>query len=193
MPDVVINKKPDYQLLWDTMTVMPSKKGEVDAVVRRILANQKRYEALNTIIRVPYPHSIIPWQFIAVVHKMEANLGFGYHLHNGDPLTARTRQVPKGRPVKGNPPFTWEQSAFDALCNVAGLHKVTDWSIPSMLFRLEGYNGYGYQKYHPDVLTPYLWSYSNHYSRGKYTADGHFDINAVSTQLGAAVLLNNIL
>src|SRR5438128_12574624 len=99
METITTQVRPDYQLLWDTMQVKPEKKGEVDAVVKRILINKKRYENLNNIIRVPYPHSQIPWQFIAVVHKMEANLGFSYHLHNGDPLTARTKQVPKGRPV----------------------------------------------------------------------------------------------
>ena len=41
-----------------------------------------------------------------------------------------------------------------------------------MLFRLEAYNGSGYRDKHPDVKTPYLWSFSNHYTRGKYVADG---------------------
>jgi lysozyme family protein len=39
------------------------------------------------------------------------------------------------------------------------------------------------------VLTPYLWSFSNHYDRGKYVADGKFSATARSQQCGAAVML----
>ena len=61
-----------------------------------------------------------------------------------------------------------------------------------MLFRLEAYNGSGYRDKHPDVKTPYLWSFSNHYTRGKYVADGTFSGTAVSRQCGAAVLLKRL-
>ena len=40
---------------------------------------------------------------------------FDAHFHNGDPLTDRTKRVPAGRPKEGDPPFTWEQSAEDAI------------------------------------------------------------------------------
>lgn len=39
------------------------------------------------------------------------------------------------------------------------------------------------------MRSPYLWSYSNHYSKGKYVRDRVFDPEAVSDQCGAAVLL----
>ncbi|MEB3117756.1 MAG: hypothetical protein VKL01_05270, partial [Limnothrix sp.] len=50
------------------------------------------------------------------------------------------------------------------------------------------FNGFGYRLYRPTVLTPYLWSGSNHYQAGKYVADGKFDPQAVSEQVGVAVL-----
>ena len=65
------------------------------------------------------------------------------HLHNGDPLQARTVHVPSGRPVVGSPPFTWRQSALDAL-TLKGFHEVGDWSVPHMLYLLEKYNGTAY-------------------------------------------------
>jgi lysozyme family protein len=37
--------------------------------------------------------------------------------------------VPAGRPAAGSPPFTWEQSAADAL-ELAGIASVKDWSVP---------------------------------------------------------------
>jgi lysozyme family protein len=46
--------------------------------------------------------------------------------------------------------------------------------------------------WHPEVKSPYLWSFSNHYTKGKYVADGHFDSNAVSQQCGGMVLLKRM-
>ena len=122
---------------------------------------------------------------------MEASLNFNRHLHNGDPLTARTTHVPKGRPVAGDPPFTWEVSASDAL-QLEGLDKVKNWTMPGILFQIEKYNGFGYRTRHPEVLTPYLWSFSNQYRKGKFTADGKFDPEATSQQCGAAVILRRM-
>jgi hypothetical protein len=119
---------------------------------------------------------------------MESSLNFNTHLHNGDPLTQRTTHVPVGRPAEGNPPFTWEESAVDSL-KYQGLDKWADWTMPGVLYKLEEYNGWGYRLHHSDVLSPYLWSFSNNYTKGKYTADGSFSPDAVSQQCGAAVLL----
>ena len=69
---------------------------------------------------------------------------------------------------------------------------MTDWSLPATLFRLEAYNGFGYRTGHPEVLSPYLWSFSSHYTRGKFVADGSFSVTAVSKQCGAAVLLRRM-
>lgn len=56
-----------------------------------------------------------------------------------------------------------------------------------MLYRLEGFNGFGYRS--RGVATPYLWSFSNHYDRGKFVADGHWSADARSHQCGSALLL----
>ncbi|WP_024278645.1 hypothetical protein [Xanthobacter sp. 126] len=174
----------DYARLLATMTIRPEKLAAADAVARKIVANRPRYEAVSKATGVP-------WAIIGVIHAMECGLSFKQHLHNGDPLTARTRQVPAGRPKAGSPPFTWDESAIDAL-RYDGLDKVTDWSEERECFVLEDYNGWGYRKYHPEVLSPYLWSYSNHYLHGKYVADGEWDPSAVSGQCGAIVLLKRV-
>src|SRR5262249_24093908 len=64
--------------------------------------------------------------------------------------------------------------------------------LAGTLYKLEEYNGFGYRLYHPDVLTPYLWSFSNQYSGGKYVADGTWSPTAKSKQCGAAVLLRRM-
>jgi lysozyme family protein len=131
----------------------------------------------------------IPWYFIGLLHGMECGFNFGTHLHNGDPLLACTVNDPKGRPPT-NPPFTWSDSALDAL-TLEHFTNQTDWSLPMVLFRLERYNGFGYRR--QGLRTPYLWSFSNLYSRGKYVADGRFDPHAVSKQCGAAVALRRLV
>lgn len=126
----------------------------------------------------------IPWWFIAATHMLEATFNFGTHLHNGDSLARRTVRVPPGRPEVWNPPNDWESSARDALSNLKGLK---DWSLPRALFRWEAYNGFGYRP--RGIATPYLWSMSSLYRRGKFVDDGVFNSNALSDQCGAASVL----
>jgi lysozyme family protein len=176
--------RDQYGQLFDSCNIAADKMPAVEQLVNQIAANRARYEAVGAKLRVP-------WYFIGSVHSMESSLNFKKHLHNGDPLTARTVQVPAGRPPVWNPPNDWESSAEDAL-TLRNLHKVTDWSLAGTLYQLEGYNGWGYRKFHHDVFTPYLWSYSNHYTSGKYVADGTFDPDAVSKQCGSAVILRRM-
>lgn len=132
----------------------------------------------------------VPWYFIACVHYLECSFSFKKHLHNGDPLTAYTVHVPAHRPKVGHaPPFTFEESAVDAI-KLMKYDQVTNWSLPYILQKLEGYNGFGYNK--KGVHTPYLWSFSNHYTKGKYVKDGVFNADAVSAQMGAAVILKRL-
>jgi lysozyme family protein len=133
----------------------------------------------------------IPWYVVAVIHHMEGSSNFKTHLHNGDPLTGYTVNVPAGRPKVGHPPpFTWEESAVDSLKTKEHFDKITHWSLPVMLQRMESYNGAGYKN--KKMTSPYLWAYSNHYTKGKYVKDGKFDAEAISKQLGAGVILKRM-
>src|SRR5690606_1095776 len=141
--------------------------GNVAYYVRRLKQGQPNYQLAES-------QTSVPWVFVGLIHGMECGFNFAGHLHNGDRLTARTANVPKGCPKKGEPPFTWIQSAEDALC-MKKLDKVTDWSVPHMLYLLEAYNGFGYRR--RGLPSPYLWSFSNIYDKGKFVADGKFDPN----------------
>jgi lysozyme family protein len=176
--------RSEYQRLFDSCQVNTAKAAEVDKLATKLLANQARYERAGDDLD-------IPWQLIAVIHNMECSQNFTQHLHNGDPLTARTVRVPAGRPKEGTPPFTWEASAADAL-TIRQLPEWDDWSVPGILYCLEGYNGWGYRRFHPDVKSPYLWSGSNHYVSGKYVKDGIWSSTAVSAQCGTATLLRRL-
>jgi len=172
---------------------------ELDAAVRKIQSGKARYESVAAELG-----NGIPWWFIGITHFMEIGhkypLQFNYHLHCGDPLTGRTVHVPKGRPLfnpshlqeqpsKENP-YSWEESAVDALTYM-GYDKQTVWGISQCLFLFEKFNGMGYNK--RGLLSPYVWSYTNHYTKGKYAADGKYDPNLVSKQPGTAAILKRLL
>jgi lysozyme family protein len=176
--------REEYQTLFDTLVIRAERQKDVESLVGKIDANRSRYEAVGGPLA-------IPWFFIGVIHCLEASLNFKKHLHNGDPLTDRTKNVPAGRPKTGEPPFEWEVSAKDAL-RLKNLHKLDDWSLPALLYQLERYNGFGYRTRPTGIFSPYLWSFSQHYEKGKYVKDGVFDPEAVSKQCGAAVLLRRM-
>lgn len=186
MPTISLTEslRKEYGRLFGECEIRLEKLSAVEAINKKIMANKSRYENVASPLG-------IPWFFIAAVHNMESSLSYDCHLHNGDPLTGRTTNFPTGRPASGNPPFTWEESARDSL-TFQKLNQWTDWSLPGLLYKLEGYNGWGYRLNHPEVLSPYLWSGSNHYAKGKYISDGRWSDSAVSAQIGAAVILRRL-
>lgn len=185
IPTVSAGWSESYIQLWSTIQIRPEWKKTSDAIAAKIVSNQGRYAAAVS-------GTAIPWWFIAVVHAMECSLRFDQHLHNGDPLTARTVRVPSGRPAAGPPPFTWEESAQDSIV-YESLDKVADWGLASVLFNWHRYNGINNEYKKRGIPTPYLWSGSQHYTKGKYVADHEFDPNAVSGQAGAAVILKALV
>jgi len=132
-----------------------------------------------------------PWYFVGIIHAMEASFNFRAHLHNGDPLSRRTVQVPRGLPKEWIPPDDWVSSASDAIRHDKFADE-PDWSLPRMLYRWEAYNGFRSRVLH-NIKTPYLWSFSNHYDKGKFVADNVWDANATSKQCGAAVMLKALV
>ena len=175
----------EYQTLFDEMVIDTSKKNEINEAVALIKQGRSRYQNLAYSVNPK-----IPYYAIGIAHYMEADCDFTKHIHCGDPLTARTVNEPSGRPINGNPPFTWEESATDWL-NLKQWNKWQDWQITDILARLEMNNGLGYR--HLGVPTPYLWSYAkNIYISGKFVSDGKFDADAVSKQVGAAILLKEL-
>jgi lysozyme family protein len=174
--------RSEYAKLYTTCSIRDDRKKATRTMATAIVAQRPRYESVVV--------SSVPWYVIGIIHSLECSLDFQGHLHNGDPLSARTVHVPSGRPpTPAAPPFTWEQSAADALaCH--GLSKWTDWTITGTLYKLESFNGFGYRSgTGRPIPSPYLWSFSNHYSRGKFGSDGHFDPALVSAQVGGAILL----
>ncbi len=172
--------KAEYGRLFRSATIRPQHQNTTDWHREMMEKSKARYQSVSG-------DTGVPWYFIAVCHALESSFNFRAHLHNGDfPLSARTRQVPAGRPSKWLPPSDWESSARDAL-RLLGFSGQKDWTLERTLYRLEAYNGFGYRPY--GVASPYLWSFSNHYTSGKYVADRKWSATAKSQQCGAAVML----
>jgi lysozyme family protein len=175
--------RQEYQQRFDAAKVFPARQEVVAQSVRKILGNRARYERITKSMTMP-------WYFLAIIHGMEADFRFDSHLHNGDPLTGRTVRVPAGRPAGGKPPFSWEESAMDAL-TVNRYDKWNDWSIAGMLVAWERYNGLGYRPH--GIHSPYVWACTDLYAKGRYVADGRFDANAESRQCGAVAMLKGLI
>jgi lysozyme family protein len=173
--------KEDYEEMFKKCKVKDPET--VDKIIDQIIAQQDKYKAVG----------IAPWYWIGCIHRMESNQSFTKHLHNGDSLRHRTKNVPSGRP-KAAPDtihgYSWDFSAKDAL-RLKGLDKWGDWSIPGMLYQAERYNGWGYRMYKSNH-SPYLWSGSQYWERGKYVKDGKYDPSATSSQIGVGVILKRM-
>lgn len=165
---------------WQSASIPQHKRHAVAVVAKRIIQHRERYEAVAK-------RTGVPWFTIAGLHNMEASGSFAKHLHEGSPLSSRTRWVPKGRPKTGAPPFTWEYSAEDAM-NYDRMSQKNWARLGPALSACELYNGDGYRKYHPSTPTPYLWACTSVERPGKYVADGKWSSTARSAQIGIAAV-----
>jgi len=175
--------RPSYARLWAELRPTPERVPALNMIGTRLMRDKPTYQRVSDATGVP-------WFVVGLIDMMEGGGGCRTHLHNGDPLNARTVKVPAGRPP-GDPStssgaFTFEQSAVDALV-FDDLDKVKEWPIERIAYQLEKYNGGGYLD--KPIVSPYLASWSNKYTAGKYVADHVYDPAAVSAQPGALTIL----
>lgn len=183
--------KNEYLNNWTNCQINSTYNSALNQCADKTKANRQIYEEVSKEIGVP-------WYVIAVIHSMESNSNFKTHLHNGDPLTAKTVNVPKDRPKEGSPPFDWKDSAIDAL-SYDGATGIQTWDLPTIFWFLEGFNGWGHrtgagQNTTPKYRSPYIYSGTTYYEKGKYVKDGSdgFDPNFVSKQVGCMAQLKEL-
>lgn len=182
MPNYTLDQlKNEYLKQWSEMTI--TRPQSINAAADKVIKGKKIYTTIEA-------KTGVPWYFIGIVHLRESDCDFSTHLHNGDSLAHRTHNVPAGRPKIGKPPFTFEESAIDAL-NFEGFGKIKTWSIEQIAYCFEQYNGWGYRMRH--TPSAYLWSGSNQYTSGKFVRDHVFDPNVKDVQLGTMCVLKVIL
>jgi lysozyme family protein len=173
--------KSKYAVMWQEMKLASTRTSQIRIIASRILASKTRYQKVAEIVKRP-------WWFIACLHYRESSLNFHGHLHNGDPLTQRTTHVPAGKPTHGSPPFTWEESAIDALSS-RSIPAIE--SIEAFAYGAEDYNGWGYWMH--GYTSSYLWAWSNQHALGKFTADHHYDATVEDKQCGVMPILDVLM
>lgn len=165
---------------WSEMTIDRNLLPELDRVARRLIAAKPRYQQVSLVTNVP-------WPVIADIHEREASQSWMANLAQGDRWDRVSVHVPRGE----GPFPSWEAAAKHALIQDDHLNTWGDWSIGGTLTAWEKFNGTGY--YDHGHISPYVWAYSNEYSHGKYTSDGHYDDTYVDRQMGAAPLLARMM
>jgi lysozyme family protein len=146
--------------------------------------NRARYEAVAAQTGVPAP-------LIAALHWRESTGNFNTYLHQGDPLGRPATHVPRNIPVF----HKWEDAAVHALNLKKNIRddlsltaSTTD--TAAMATYAEYYNGLGYHK--RGKPSPYVYSGTDQYQRGKFVRDGVYDPNHRDRQLGVITMIESI-
>lgn len=169
-------KWPVVAKQWDRMVINSSRRDEFTNIAARLISYKPRYQVVAELTGVP-------WWLIAVLHLRESDADFRTYLGNGEPLTRRTRLVPRGR----GPFKSWEDGAVDAL-RYDGLTSIKDFRLEKALWLAERFNGLGYEN--RGLPSPYVWGGTNIQKPGKYIADGKWSSTAVDRQPGVAPILH---
>ncbi len=134
----------------------------------------------------------VPWWVVGCIDCREEAFRHDRHLVNGDPLSSPTSHVPVGV----GPFENWFDGAAFAMKH-SGMRARPD--VISYLIDLEKYNGEGYHG-HPNpeapaspCPSPYLWSGTNIYTKGKFGSDGKFDPALIDLQSGCVALVKCLI
>jgi len=166
---------------WSKAHIHAEWQKTIDATADRLTipANKARFQAVEK-------NEGVKWFAVAIIKEREAGAdpAFKKSIAQGDDWNSISRDVPRGR----GPFVSWEAAAHDALVDCAPYAaRWQDWSIGGLLTILEKYNGVGYSS--RGLPSPYIWSATDQYVKGKYVRDGVFDPEFVDRQIGCAALL----
>jgi len=160
----------------------PSWTGAYERAAEYILKNKDKYIPIERA-------TTVPWQLVAALHWREASGSFAGVLHNGEKIIGtgrKTRLVPAGR----GPFKTWTEAAIDAIKIKRSVYPPA-WDMEGCAWFAETFNGMGYRN--KGRVSPYLWSGTTLYTRGKYVSDGVYSSTAVDQQLGVMPLYQILL
>ncbi len=160
------------------------KKSDLEAFYKSWEKNKAKYEAVAKKTGVPA-------ELIAALHWRESTGNFNTYLHQGDPLGKKAVNWPNNIPIF----HKWESAAEHALNQKKWLRDklkidadTTD--LAALATYAEYYNGLGY--HYKGKPSPYVWSGTNQYTRGKYVADGKYSSVTKDKQLGVVAMIQYI-
>jgi lysozyme family protein len=161
---------PEYSGLLAAMKI--TRDTEARQVASRLLGGEHYFDEVSAWTGVPKLWAMASFE-------REAGSNFRLSPAQGDPWNSKSIHVPKNR----GPFDSWPSAAEDAY-HLDGLDQVgaANWFWTRACYEGELFNGFGYRA--RGIHSPYLLAGTNLYTRGKFTADGHFDPSVVDQQLG---------
>lgn len=172
--------RANYTEMFRTVQVLPEWESKVWAAVEQIKAHMAEYQKVEH-------NTGIPWAVIAAIHFRESGADMNKQILNGQSISQKTTIVPKNH----GPWSSWSDSAVDAL-RLQKANREELYTIADVLGFMEQWNGWGYR--HRNTNSPYLWTGSQYgVGLGKYVADGNYSSTAEDKQVGAAVLLHELM
>ena len=168
-----------------TEDLTPQQQKDMEQFIKRWDANKARYEKVAET-------SGVPAKLIASLHWRESTGSFGTYLHQGDPLGKQAVNEPANIPIFKE----WEPAAEHALGMKNGIrdaYKIDANTTDEVALAsyAERYNGLGYFNYRA-MASPYVFSGTDQYKKGKYVGDGDWDGNHKDSQLGVVAMMRRI-
>lgn len=169
--------KCDYTKLSEQCTVTKSAKNIADEI------RAERPTLLLASLLLKLDGKYVPWQVLGALQKLEAgSMDFSKSIADGTKLKCKSRGCTR----------RWLSSLQKALDESALRQANADsWSREAKLWFAESHNGFGYRQY-ARGNSPYLWSGTSCYKKGKYIADGKYSPEIVSQQIGIMPILQSL-
>jgi lysozyme family protein len=153
-----------------------TRPDEAMEAARKVIKNSARYKEASLATGVP-------WQFIGVLDLRESDCDPRAALGQGDPWNQVSVNVPSGK----GPFKSWADAAIYYIGYDHLTANVVRWDMPIVCWKGERWNGLGPRNH--GIFTGYLWSGTNHYTKGKYVSDGVWNSETVDKQLGIIAVL----
>jgi lysozyme family protein len=169
----------EYAVLLAATVIDPKREAELEARTKVILARaaDENWQMVAAATGVPRLWGMA---------SFERESGSDYTLSpaQGDPWRQVSTHVPRGL----GPYKSWAAAAVAAY-RIDHLDKVgaANWTWARACYEGELFNGFGYRTH--GIHTPYLWSWTNIYTRGKFVTDGRFDAAEQDQQCGIIPLM----
>jgi lysozyme family protein len=168
------NLKGEYERLLASVKI--TNPTGATAAAKTVFENGNRYIAAGKATGVP-------WPLIGVLDLRESDCDPAKALGQGDPWNRVSVNVPRGK----GPFKSWEDAAkyyihYDGLDDPPAPYDMT-----VTCYMGEKWNGFGPRN--RGINTGYLWSFTNHYTGGKYVSDGVWNAGAFDKQPGIIAVL----
>ena len=171
---------PEYEALFASVQIVPSRLAEVNETCERIL---RHFDAgdYGTVA----DETGIPFLLIGPSFERESGTDFTRSPAQGDRWNQVSRDVPRGL----GPYASWHDAAVAAY-KIDGLSAVgaANWTYGLISYYDEAFNGFGYRDYHSE-RTPYNFGATNLQQDGKYASDGKFVADDMDPQIGCIAMM----